>query len=373
MAVQEVPKDQAKAIEAAAPAKPRVEPKKPRRVLIWVTPEHLMPNDPHTGYNIPFYLDGIQFAAGDLEAPTAPRPERPVKRGPAPTSPEVRAKNLKAHKVSLPSEDQIRRIEAAAPEAAPAKPAKPRKVLVWGHVWTHEPNPYAEKAVEVLGKKTGAFTVIVSDDPRLLLGDRLPQFDVLLMNNLHEPEPFQPADLAKLPEEQQAAAKKFDQAVKQSILEFVRSGKGIVGIHAATAALGNWREYGAMMGGYYGGHIAQKVAIKLDDPRHPINACFADKPWWISDEVYIAREPYSRGKLHVLLTLDLSQMNDPGKRPDKDYAVSWVREFGKGRVFYTTLGHAAATYWDPLFLRHLLAGIQFAAGDLKGDATPSAK
>jgi type 1 glutamine amidotransferase len=128
-----------------------------------------------------------------------------------------------------------------------------------------------------------------------------------------------------------------------------------------------------MMGGYYGGHIAQKVAIKLDDPRHPINACFADKPWWISDEVYIAREPYSRGKLHVLLTLDLSQMNDPGKRPDKDYAVSWVREFGKGRVFYTTLGHAAATYWDPLFLRHLLAGIQFAAGDLKGDATPSAK
>jgi hypothetical protein len=164
--------------------------------------------------------------------------------------------------------------------------------------------------------------------------------------------------------------------VKQSILEYVRGGKGIVGIHAATAALQNWPEYGQMMGGYYSGHIYQEVAIKLDDPQHPVNACFrlrggrsrfggglGGKPLRINDEVYIFGEPYSRQRLHVLLSLDLERMADPGKRSDKDYAVSWLCQYGQGRVFYTTLGHAADTYWNPLFLRHVLAGIQFAIGD----------
>jgi len=310
-----------------------------------------------------FYLDAIQFATGDLEAPTAPRAERPLKRAPGPTPPEVRTARIKARKVSLPTEQEIKQIEAAAPDKAPAKPPKPRKVLVWGHTWTHEPNPYAEKALEILGRKTGTFEAVVSDDPRLLLGDRLPQFDALVMNNIHEPDPFLPEDFAKRSQEQKAAARQFDAAVKQSILEYVRSGKGIVGIHAAAAALQNWPEYGQMMGGYYSGHIYQEVAIKLDDPRHPVNACFGGKPLRINDEVYIFGEPYSRQRLHVLLSLDLERMADPGKRSDKDYAVSWLAQYGQGRVFYTTLGHAADTYWNPLFLRHVLAGIQFAIGD----------
>jgi type 1 glutamine amidotransferase len=280
---------------------------------------------------------------------------------------------MEAKNVAPPTEQQIQKIEEAAPDKAPAKPAKPRKVLVWGHVWTHQPNPYAEKALEILAQKTGAFEAVVSDDPQLLLADRLPQFDALVMNNIHEREPFLPDDFGKLDEHQKDAAKKFDEAVKQSILEFVQSGKGIVGIHAATAAFQNWPEYGEMMGGYYGGHIYEEVAIKLDDPRHPVNACFNGRPWRIKDEIYIAREPYSREKLHVLLSLDLEQMPDPGKRPDKDYAISWVRQYGEGRVFYTTLGHAVETYWNPLFLEHVLAGIQFAIGDLTSDAAPSVK
>jgi len=314
-----------------------------------------------------FYLDGIQFATGDLEAPTAPRADRPVKRAPGPTPPEVRLAKMKARNVSVPTDEQIRQIEAAAPDKAPARPAKPRKVLVWGHSWTHQPNPYAEKAVEILGRKTGAFEAVVSDDPRLLLGDRLPQFDALVMNNIHERDPFLPEDFGSRTEEQKSAARQFDEAVKESILEYVRSGKGIVGIHAATAALQNWPEYGEMMGGYYAGHIYQDVVIKLDDPKHPINACFEGKPFEIRDEVYIFGAPYSRNNLRVIASLDLTRMADPEKRPDKDYAVSWVRAYDKGRVFYTTLGHEPATYWNPVFLKHLVAGVQFAIGDLPAE------
>jgi type 1 glutamine amidotransferase len=318
-----------------------------------------------------FYLDAIQFAAGDLDAPTDPKLARPEMRAPGPSSPELRAERMKARNVAAPTDEQIRKIRAAAPDAAPAKPAKPRKVLVWGHVWTHQPNPFAEKALEILAQKTGAFEAVVSDDPRLLLADRLPQFDALVMNNIHERNPFLPEDFPRLDREQKSAAEKFDAAVKLSILEFVKSGKGIVGIHAATAAFQTWPEYGEMMGAYYGGHIYQEVAIQLDDPEHPVNACFDGKSWRIKDEIYISREPYSRAKLRVLQSLDLDQMSDPEKRPDRDYAISWVRQHGEGRVFYTTLGHAAETYWNPLFLEHLLAGIQFAIGDLPGDTAPS--
>jgi len=313
-----------------------------------------------------FYLDAIQFAVGDLKAPMEPRDSQPVHRAPGPTPPEARAARMQARQVATPSEEQIRNIEAAAREAAPAKPAKPRKVLVWGHTWTHTPNPFAEKALEALGEKTGAFQATISDDPRLLLGDRLPRFDALVLNNIHEPQPFLPEEFNKLDPEQQKAAKQFDEAVKGSILEYVRSGKGLVGIHAATAAFQSWPEYGPLMGGFYESHILQEVPIKLDDPTHPVNACFENKPFTIRDEVYIFRA-YSRNNLRVLASLDLSRMADPGKRPDKDYAVSWVRAEGQGRVFYTTLGHEPEVYWNPIFLQHLLAGIQFALGDLPGE------
>ncbi|MHC4692497.1 MAG: ThuA domain-containing protein [Planctomycetota bacterium] len=281
-----------------------------------------------------------------------------------PTPPDVKAAKMKARKVAIPTEQQIQLIETAAPDKAPAKSTKPRKILVWGHVWTHQPNPYAVKALEILANKTRAFEAVTSDDPRLLLGDKIKQFDALVMNNIHEREPFLPDDFAKLKGEQKASAQKFDKAVKQSILEYIRSGKGIVGIHAATAAFQNWPEYGEIMGGYYAGHIHQEVVIRPEDPKHPVNACFGGKPFTIKDEIYIFREPYSRKKVHVIASLDLSRMEDPQKRPDKDYAVSWVRTYGKGRVFYTTLGHDAATYWNPVFLQHLLAGVQFAIGDL---------
>jgi type 1 glutamine amidotransferase len=277
---------------------------------------------------------------------------------------------MREKNVFQPTDEQVLLMEAAAPDKAQAKALKQRNVLVWGHVWTHQPNPYAEKALEILAHKTGAFKAVISDDPRLLLANQLSQFDALVMNNIHEREPFLPDGFSQLSKEQQAAARSFDQSVKQSILDYVRSGKGLVGIHAATAAFQNWPEYGEMIGGYYGGHIHQEVVIRPEDPDHPVNACFGGKPFAITDEIYVSRAPYSRKAVRVIASLDLSRMEDPKKRPDKDYAVSWVRVCGKGRVFYTTLGHDAATYWNPVFLRHLLAGIQFAIGDLKGPTAP---
>jgi len=274
--------------------------------------------------------------------------------------------------VRTPTAAELAKVEQAAPREPAAKPAQPRKVLVWGRLGAHDPNAIVAETLKILGKKSGAFEAVVSEDPAALLPDALKPFDAILMNNVHQPDPFLPADLKTLPPEEQAKLVKQNEAIHKAVLEFVSGGKGIAGIHAATAAFQKWPEYGEMMGGYYGGHMAGDVAIRPEDPASPLVAAFSGKTFRITDEIYFAKEPYSRTKVRVLLGLDLKEMDDPAKRPDKDYAISWIRQYGKGRVFYCALGHASSTYWNPAVLRHFLAGIQFVIGDLKADATPLA-
>jgi len=90
--------------------------------------------------------------------------------------------------------------------------------------------------------------------------------------------------------------------------------------------------------------------VKLDDPGHPLVAAFNGQDFDVADEIYQFRDPYSREKLRVLLSLDVEKinMNKKGiKREDKDFAVAWIRQFGKGRAFYFSLGHRHEIFWNP--------------------------
>jgi type 1 glutamine amidotransferase len=94
------------------------------------------------------------------------------------------------------------------------------------------------------------------------------------------------------------------------------------------------------------------------------------------DEMYVFRdEPYGRDKLHIILSIDAESFK-PGdrlSRKDGDYAISWCREEGKGKVFYTSFGHDAKVWRDENFQKHLFGGLKWATGQLPGDATPSGK
>jgi len=264
-----------------------------------------------------------------------------------------------------------RKIEDAAPEKAPATPARPRKVLVYGRVPTHpESVVCCFKAMEILGRKSGAFRTVLSGDPEVFAPDNLQQFDAVVMNNTHEQRPLLPRDFDQLSAEQQKAAAQREEAFKKSLLSFVAGGKGIVGIHGAVAGGVRWPEYLELLGGSYSSHITDSVWVKLDEPDHPLCAPFNGKPFEINDEIYFFGAPHQPERLRILMSLDLAKTPDPKKRDDKNYAVSWVRGYGKGRVFYCSLGHVAAAYCNPLVLRHYLAGVQFAVGDLNAQAQP---
>jgi type 1 glutamine amidotransferase len=267
-----------------------------------------------------------------------------------------------------PSPDEVARMEQAAPSAATVKPKKARKLLVVNQCegFPHSSVPYGAKAFEVMGKKSGAFSTVVVNDLSILEKPEFDTFDAIVINNATVRLPL----LAGADEAREARAQK-------RFLDFIRNGKGLVGVHAATDALYKWPEYGELIGGYFSGHPwHEDVRVKLDDPGHPLLAAFSGQGFNVTDEIYQFREPYSRDKLRVLLSLDADKVNMDKKgikREDKDFAVAWTRAFGKGRVFYFSLGHRHEIFWNAPVLQCYLDGIQYALGDLPADATPSSQ
>ncbi len=132
-----------------------------------------------------------------------------------------------------------------------------------------------------------------------------------------------------------------------------------------------------------GGHPwgpEETIHLKVDDSAHPVNAAFKGQGFAIQDEVFQFRHGYSRDKLRVLLSIDTAKTDCgpkrrilPERRRDMDLAISWVRSYGRGRVFYTSLGHNKHIFWNAPVLKHLLDGIQFALGDVQASVTPSNK
>lgn len=271
-----------------------------------------------------------------------------------------------------------KKIQDAAPEKAYAKPQHPRRLLVFTLTrgFRHESIPAGVAAMRALAEKTRAFEVEHSEDPAMFEPSSLAQFDAVCLLNTTG-ELFLAPDYDKLPPEQQAAALQRDELRKEALRDFVEGGKGLVGIHAATDTLYQWEWFGSAIGGYFDGHPwHEQVGVKVEEPSHPVNAACSDGDFTIVDEIYQIKSPYARDKLRVLLSLDCSKTDmkkDGVHRTDGDFAISWVRMQARGRVYYCSLGHRDEIYWNPKVLRHYLAGIQFALGDLAADASPRGK
>jgi len=258
------------------------------------------------------------------------------------------------------SPEDISRIEAAAPARAPAKPKKPRKMLVvtTAPMFYHKVIPWGTEALRILGEKTGAYSIVADNDPAAFRADSLERFDAVCFNN--------------------TCGDIFDDAgLKQHLIDFVKSGRGFVGIHCSAHTFLEWKEYGLMHGAYSRSHpwVSETVTVKVEEPDHPVVRPLG-RSFEIVDEIYeFYEEPYSRERLRVLASLDTTKtdMTKPDiKRTDGDFGLVWVQSYGKGRVFFSAFGHYKEIFWHPNLLEHYLAGIQFALGDLPADTTPSA-
>ena len=150
--------------------------------------------------------------------------------------------------------------------------------------------------------------------------------------------------------------------VRDAMLQSVRDGGGFVGVHSATDTWYSVPAYHELLGAVFDSHPwHQRVRLVVEDRTHPATRHLGESLELV-DEIYQFRA-WSRADVHVLLRLDTRSVDSArGKRSDGDYALAWTKGYGRGRVFYTALGHEPGVWADGRFQAHLLGAIQWALG-----------
>lgn len=205
----------------------------------------------------------------------------------------------------------------------------------------------SEGVVKEIGERSGLFDTTVTQDVGAFTPENLKKYDVVMFYTTGE-----------LP---------MTEAEKSAFINFVRSGHGFVGVHSATDTFYEWQDYLELIGGYFNDHPwHQQVTVDVVDASSPI-VSFLGKSFQVNDEIYqIADFQYRTS--HLLLRLDPNSVNlrKPGvHRRFYGWPLAWTRRDGKGRVFYTALGHEDAVWNSQWYQELLLNGIKYAMGKVK--------
>jgi len=254
--------------------------------------------------------------------------------------------------------------------AAPAAPARTGKkhILVIGAAkgFEHDSIPVTMANVWKMGHDTGLWEAYLRTDTELLTRKNLerntktlPYFDAVVFAS-----PTGEMDL--------------DDSQKADLLSFIRDeGHGFVGVHASADCNYQWADYGLLAGGWFDQHPWNTfdAPIILEDPDFPATRHFP-KAFVKRDEIYQLKN-WSRDNVNVLLRLDETKLNYDNNprvhRADRDFAVAYAKMFGKGRVFYSTLGHTNEAWDDPDIQKMYFEAIRWALGMTEGSTTPHAK
>lgn len=272
-----------------------------------------------------------------------------------------------------PTEEQLAKAREALPETAPARPKKERKVLVFSRTngFRHSSIEMGAATLKLLGDATDAFSVTHTEDESAFEKESLIQYDAVIMLNTTG-EIFRPRNWSEDSATAQAE-KEREERLKTNLESFVKNGGGLIGMHSATDTYKNWDAYNEMMGGAFAGHPWHTlVALRIHEPHHPLLKMFREKTFEVADEIYQFRnDTASPSGRRMLMSLSGTIVDlEKGNRDDGFYPVSWVSNYGTGRTFYCSLGHREEIFWNPTVLKHYLAGIQFALGDLEAPAEP---
>lgn len=258
--------------------------------------------------------------------------------------------------------------EAAAPTGPPKK-----RLLIWADtrngIAQHD-IAHAIAVIEEIGYKSGAYdswirtdSNIISRNPKMTTGEpasggpSLCNVDAIFFLGHRE--------IA------------LDEQQKIDLLWFVHdAGKGFVAAHTGTTAFLSWPEFGELLGGRFDQHPwgTIEAPVIVTDPKFPGMAQFGPS-FTIRDEFYQS-SGFSPEKSRVLMRLDTTHLNNDPKRgvkaEDYPYALTWAKSYGKGRVFYSTFGHAPSIWDNPKIQEMYLEAIKWALGVSDADASPIA-
>ena len=230
----------------------------------------------------------------------------------------------------------------------------------------------AEETVTAIGKESGVFTVTCSKDATKITPELLKDLDVMMFYStgdiLGKNEPVTP----KTPEQEWVKAKEpipFTEDTWKAYDAWLKSGKAMVGIHSATDTGANFKPFSSLINGSFAGHpwgSGTDVVFTNHEPSHPAVAMWPAE-FGFKEEIYQYKN-YDPAAVRVLLSLNMEKtaLKQPRLVP-----VSWVRDYEKGRLFYTNLGHNESTWKNPLYQQHLLAGLKWATKLIDGPSKPN--
>ncbi|MEU7803926.1 ThuA domain-containing protein [Micromonospora arborensis] len=238
---------------------------------------------------------------------------------------------------------------ACTTPATPASAADaPYDVLVFSKTagFRHDAIPVGIQTIRDLGAANN-FTVTATEDASAFTTGNLAQYEAVVFLNTT-------GDVLN--------------ASQQTAFEsYIGSGRGYVGVHAASDTEYDWPFYGNLVGAWFASHPAiQQANIKVED-RGQAATAHLPQTWTRTDEWYNYRTN-ARSTAHVLATLDESSYSGGGM--GADHPLSWCKSYSGGRSFYTGAGHTQASYAEPAFRAHLLGGIRYASGRSKADCRP---
>jgi len=232
---------------------------------------------------------------------------------------------------------------AFLPQVGYSQPAGKGKLLYMtlSKGYHHESVELSKQIVKEIGEKSGAFDATVTEDVGAFTEENLEHYDAVMF--------YTTGELPMTKEE------------KSAFVDFIRSGHGFVGVHSATDTYYTWATYGDIIGGWFNNHPwHQLVTIDVVAPKGKLVSFLGDS-FQINDEIYQISD-FKAETSHVLLQLDPKSVDTQKEGARVRYygwPVAWTRMFGKGRVYYNSLGHEEAVWKDPRYQEMLLNGIRW--------------
>lgn len=269
-------------------------------------------------------------------------------------------------------------------EIAPSKPTtivkKKRNILVFSLQtgFKHWTIPHTEAVIIKLANKSGAFNVVSSKDINEFTKEQLNEYDAIILNNNCSIRPRRNIFLDILdmnknftPEEKNKKAGQLE----NNLLEYVNNGGGLMVLHGAVTMLNKSRDFSKLVGGSFDYHPKQQmIKVELVNPEHPMVSAFKGEGFEHVDEPYIFNNAYRDFNFRPLLSMSLNKIKGIKEDSKDDISyISWIKKYGKGRVFYCAPSHNPQSYSNPQFLEFLLDGMQYVSGDLKCDDSPMNK
>lgn len=289
----------------------------------------------------------------------------------------AQAQNHEPFKVN---KEWLAKIEQLAPFNTTIKDVTKKKILVFSKAtgFDHWTIPHNAEMLKILGTKTNAFEVHIKFDIEQFEKQNLKQYDAVVFNNCNPNGPDRDlfADLLQQNSSlSDTEIKTLAPKYEANMLNYVKKGGGLMILHGGITVQNNSKIFSQMTGGSFDYHPKQQtIHIQEVDKTHPLVKAFEGNGLTHFDEPYFFKNAYFDYNFRPLLYMKVDELEGLKKETkEKLVYVSWIKRFGKGRVFYSSPSHNAQSLEEPRLLHYFLDGLQYVVGDLKCDDSPIGK